>query len=285
VSDQATAGPVIRQRLDRRRPIYRCAAKHGPAASFVFLFVVAGDNASRIGYRESMTTMTTTTIKPPASGIIATKEDAQAFADSCVFLRSQWVHFATLFEGSDLKRELLQTTAPTFFGDLHALFAEHLVLHICRLTDGAQTMGRKNLTVKFLIEHSDFSAAPATLDKLQRLSDSIHRFRDVIVKARNRFISHVDLEAVRLDKPLGAASDMEWKQFWLDLQDFLELMFRHHVDPNSHFYLNGMGRMSDTDSLLKALRHAKFFEAVMSDHEITLRAARAADTSKFAGDL
>jgi hypothetical protein len=133
----------------------------------------------------------------PVSGIIATKEDVQAFADSCVLLRSQWKHFQILFEGSDLKRELLQTTAPTFFGDLHCLFVEHFVQHICRLTDNAQTMGRKNLTVKFLIEHSDFSSAPGTLDKLRRISDSIDGFRDLILNARNRFISHLDLEAVR----------------------------------------------------------------------------------------
>lgn len=229
--------------------------------------------------------MTVAMIKPPASRVIATKEDVQSFADSCVFLRSQWVHFTTLFEGSDLKRELLQTTAPTFFGDLHALFVEHLVLHICRLTDDAQTMGRKNLTVKFLMEHTDWSSAPGMLTKLTPISDSIHRFRERILPARKWFIAHLDLSAVRQDQSLGAATDTEWKQFWFDLQDFLELMFRHHVDPNSRFYLNGMARMSDTDSLLKALRHAKFFEAAMSDHEITLRVANAADTSKFAGDL
>src|SRR5271167_1753923 len=116
--------------------------------------------------------MTTTTTAVLVTGIIATKEDVQSFADSCVFLRSQWVHFTTLFEGSDLKRELLQTTAPTFFGDLHGLFVEHLVLHICRLTDGAQTMGRKNLTVKFLMEHTDWSGAPGMLAKLAPISDS-----------------------------------------------------------------------------------------------------------------
>src|SRR5262249_48226749 len=228
-----------------------------------------------------MTTMTA----PPVSGTITTKEDVQAFANSCVLLRSQWEHFRILFEGSDLRRELLQSTAPTFFRDLNRLFIEHLVLHICRLTDNAQTMGRKNLTVKFLIEHSDFSAAPDMLDKLNRISASIDAFRQKILPARHRFVSHLDLEAVRLDQPLGAASDAEWKQFWLDLQDFLELMFRHHVDPNGHFYLNNMGNLSDADSLLTALRNAKLFEAVMSDKEIAMRALRAADTSKLAGNL
>jgi hypothetical protein len=231
---------------------------------------------------EGMTPVTTGT---PVSGIIATKEDVEAFRESCVLLRSQWLHYTTLFEGSDLKREMLETTAGIFFSDLNRLFIEHLVLHICRLTDEAQTMGRKNLTAKFLIEHSDWSNAPDTLAKLTPISDSIHNFRQRILPARKWFIAHYDLSAVRLGQNLGAASDAEWKQFWLDLQDFLELLSLHHVDPNLHFYLNAAALRSDAESLLTALRNAKLFEAVISDQEIATRALRTANTSRFAGDL
>jgi hypothetical protein len=229
--------------------------------------------------------MTLVTTGTPVSGIIATKEDVEAFRESCVFLRSQWVHFTTLFRGSDLKRELLQSIAPIFFSDLHQLLTEHLVLQICRLTDEAQTRGRKNLTVKFLMEHTDWSTAPGTLGTLKAISDSIHDFRKRILPARTWFIAHLDLMAARLGDPLGAASDAEWKQFWFDLQDFLELMSLHHVDPNLHFYLNAAALTSDAESLLTALRNAKRFEAVMDDREIATHAQRAADTSKFAGDL
>jgi len=45
------------------------------------------------------------------------------------------------------------------------------------------------------------------------MSDSIHSFRKRILAARKWFIAHLDLLAVRLDQPLGAASDAEWKQF------------------------------------------------------------------------
>jgi len=221
----------------------------------------------------------------PESVIVATKEDVEAFCDSCVLLRAQWEHFTTLFEGSELKRDLLQTTAHTFFDDLNRLFIEHFVLHICRLTDNAQTMGRKNLTVKFLIEHSDFTAAPDTIEKLQRISTSIDGFRKLILPARHRFISHLDLDAVRLGNPLGAASKEMWKQFWLDLHDFLDLMHRHHIEPDGHFYLNGVSGISDANSLIMALRNAEFFRAVMSDREIATRALRATDRSKFAAML
>jgi len=217
----------------------------------------------------------------PVNGIIATKEDADSFCNSCVALRSLWVHYCTLFEGSDLKRELLWTTAPIFFGDLNVIFIEQLVQRVCRLTDNSQTAGRKNLTIKFFLEHTDFSAAPATLDKLNVLSGSIHSFRNQIVPGRNRFISHLDLEAVRLERPLGAASGAKWLEFWLDLQDFLDVLLRHH-GASGHFYSNSIGIASDADSLLTALKNAKLFHAVMGDHEITMRAMRAADTSAFA---
>ena len=124
------------------------------------------------------------TEKATSEEVIATRKDVQAFVESCVSVRSQWMHFRTLFEGADLKRELLQTTAPTFFADLRGLLIEHMVLHICRLTDGAQTMGRKNLTTKFLVEYSDWSNAPDTFAKAKAINDSIHNFRDRIVSAR-----------------------------------------------------------------------------------------------------
>jgi hypothetical protein len=56
-----------------------------------------------------------------------------------------------------------------------------LVLHICKLTNNAQTRGRKNVTIKFLIEHSDFSAAPEMLDRLNRINNSIDAFRQKIL--------------------------------------------------------------------------------------------------------
>jgi hypothetical protein len=179
---------------------------------------------------------------------LVTKDDVKAFRDTCVLLRSLWRHYQIWLEGSPL----LQSIAPIFFVDIHALFVRNLILEVCKITDPARTIGRTNLTVKFLIDCSDFSSAPNTLDMLKRLDDSMHAFRDKIVAARNRFIAHFDRESVQLGQSLGGASQEDWLQFWLDLQDFLDIMHKLYVDPNSHFYLNGIAQ-SDAERLVKAL--------------------------------
>jgi hypothetical protein len=166
-----------------------------------------------------------------------------------------WEHHRILFEDSDLKREL--GIAPIFFSDLRALFVRNLVLEVCKIADPARTGGRTNLTVKFLIEHSDFSSTPATLDRLKRLSDSIHAFRDKIVPARNRLIAHLDRES-QFGQPLGGAPQEDWLQFWFDLQDFLNIIYKHYVDPNG-FYLNGVSQPSDAHMLVMALKDSTYF--------------------------
>jgi AbiU2 len=226
-----------------------------------------------------------TTSAPKASQMntVVTKEDVEAFAQSCVLLRSMWWHYHTLFEVSKLRRELLAAVAPTFFSDVCAMLREHLVLHICRLTDNEQTMGRKNLTVKWLMAHADFSAEPAKVERLRHLSDSINDFRKTILPARNRFISHVDLEAVRAGQPLGGASQEQWQQFWLVLQDFLQIIHQRYVDASGYFYLNGIAMLTDTDALVGALVNSERFRTVISDGEVATRALRISDACKFAG--
>jgi hypothetical protein len=218
--------------------------------------------------------MTTTTPSVSAA-------DVTAFTNFCVSLRSFWRHYQIVFEGTDLQRELLQSIAPTFFGDLNQLLIEHLILQICKITDPEESLGRKNLTVKFLLNNSDFSATPGQLDKLKRLSDSMHNFRAKIVPARNRLIGHLDRESVLLGQSLGGAENSEWNQFWLDLQGFLQIVHERYIDPKGHFYLNGVAQLSDADYLVKALKESTYFHALLDDRTMTRKAGDVAFASKY----
>jgi hypothetical protein len=207
--------------------------------------------------------------------------DVEAFCTFCVSLRSFWRHYQIVFEGTDLQRELLQKMAHTFFRDLNQLLVEHLILQICKITDPEESMGRKNLTVKFLLNNSDFSTTPSDLDKLRRLSDNMHQFRAKIVPARNKLIGHLDRESVLLGQPLGGADESEWQHFWLDLQDFLQIIHKRYIDADGHFYLNGIGQLSDADSLVKALKESTYFHAILNDKTLTKKAADVAFASKY----
>ena len=117
-----------------------------------------------------------------------TKEDVDAFTGDCLRLRAIWHHYQTLFEYSQLRRELLDSVAGTFFRDINLILIGQMILQICRITDPIQMRGRTNLTVKTLIALSDFSSEPGRLEKLERLSERMHDFRKLIEPTRNRFL-------------------------------------------------------------------------------------------------
>jgi hypothetical protein len=127
--------------------------------------------------------------------------------------------------------------------------------------------------------YCDFSTAPGKFEKLKQISERIHKFREIILPARNRYISHLDVEAIRDGDALGGAGDEWWREFWLDLQDFLHILYGHYI--SADFYLNNISGMSDATSLVKALKQSKYFEALLDDARTTQRASEVAQGSPF----
>lgn len=109
----------------------------------------------------------------------------------------------------------------------------------------------------------------------------MHGFRAQIILARNKLIGHLDRHSVHDGKELGAADKKLWNQFWLDLQDFLHILHKRYVDPQSVFYLNGVGQLSDADSLVKALKESTYFQTLLADRTLTSKCADVAFGSKY----
>ena len=180
-------------------------------------------------------------------------EDIETFANYCVFMRSIYLHTRELFETSSIEdRSLMQRTAGTFFGDLNRVLNEYVILQVCKITDPAHDRNNDNHTIAFLLKHYDFSSDPPILKRLTELHASMQAFRQKILPARHKLISHLDRAAILAARPLDAATDEEWSQFWLDLQDFICIVHRKVID--SSFHLNGVAGRSDAGDLLKALR-------------------------------
>jgi hypothetical protein len=210
-----------------------------------------------------------------------TRRDVKKFIDYCVILRAFWIHYQTIFEGSELQRELLQNTAHKFFSDLNRMLIEHLILQICKLTDPELTMGKRNLTIPFLVKNADFAGTPRDMTKLKRITARIDKFRKRILSARNRLISHLDLDAAFGRKSLGGAPVTAWRKFWLDLQDLVAILYKRYVNAQDPFYLNGVAMVSDADQLLQAIKESAYFRVLLDDKDLTRRVSDVAFRSKY----
>jgi hypothetical protein len=203
----------------------------------------------------------------------STAPDIAIFAENCVFMRSIYLHAKTLFELSSAEdKDRMARTANTLFGDLNRMFVEYMILLVCKITDPAKDAhNNDNHSVAFLLQHYDFSDDSATTKRLVNLADRLHAFRKKVIGARNKVISHSDREAIRAGRPLGAAPDGDWNEFWLDLQEFVCIV--HEKVLGTSFYINGVAMLSDADGLLKALKHADCFDELIKDPALTQRCA------------
>jgi hypothetical protein len=100
------------------------------------------------------------------------------------------------------------------------------------------------------------------------LAVELQAFRRKLVPARNKLISHSDRAAVLAGQTLGGVSQRESDQFWLDLQDFICIVYEKVV--GTYFYINGVSMLSDADGLLKALKQAESFDQLLSAADATL---------------
>jgi HEPN superfamily AbiU2-like protein len=182
------------------------------------------------------------------------QDDIEIFANYCVFMRSIYLHACELFETSSAEdKALMGATAGMFFGDLNQMLKEYIILQVCKITDPAHDVhNNDNHTIAFLLERYDFSSDPSISKRLTDLLASMRAFRDKLRSARNKLISHLDRDTILAGRPLGVATDEDWNQFWLDLQDFVCIVHRKVI--GSSFYLNGVAGRSDAGDLLKALK-------------------------------
>ncbi|HWY62178.1 MAG TPA: hypothetical protein VNW15_09795 [Rhizomicrobium sp.] len=206
------------------------------------------------------------------------KEDIKVFADTCAFSRSVYLHFKTLFETStDEDRARMARAAETLFGDLHKILVEYIILQICKITDPAQDFKKNdNHTVAFLLQHYGVMGDPQIGQRLTELDQKTQAFRQKLLPARNKLISHADRAAILAGNTLGGAPQADWDQFWLDLEELVNII--HERVTGEQFKVTEIGMLTDADGLLKALHHAEHFDQLLSDKtpNVAKRAAEVA---------
>lgn len=150
-----------------------------------------------------------------------------------------WFEYKELFASKESRIKLLNEAAPSFFYIVQRRLWESILLHICRLTDPAQTAGKRNASINSIsqfITDEGFGNQESCL--VVQLMEASSFSRDW----RNRYISHSDFDlAINLTaKPLEEANSEK-------VERVLEL-FQKYINLFQNYYFNVTTALNLIDS-------------------------------------
>jgi AbiU2 len=142
----------------------------------------------------------------------------------------QYHNYKVLFDGYDGNKPRYENIAPNALGYLASALKEHVILQVCKLSDPLRDhRGNENLSIQFFVKHAEFSD-PVAKHKLERLAEKLETFGKKLRPARDKIISHFDRKTIHDGKPLGAAEPEEWKGYWFDLEQFVEILYERYFN-------------------------------------------------------
>ncbi len=149
-------------------------------------------------------------------------------------LHLNWKEYRTLFAESPETIEVLNATAPRFFYRLDRFLWNDVLLHLCRITDPPQSVGKSNLTIQRLPPLLTDATLRSNVEALvEKAKNSTSFARDW----RNRHLSHRDLEHAKDPKtnPLAAASRADVEEALDNLRSVLNAVKVHFEDHPTHY--------------------------------------------------
>ena len=108
-----------------------------------------------------------------------------------VWLYSEWIEFAELYENKPSRIDLMNEAAPYFFRIVQAVLFEDIILGISRITDSPTSFGKKeNLTIYKI---PDLITDEKFKNKLSSFIEDVKQETSFCRDWRNRRLAHLDL--------------------------------------------------------------------------------------------
>lgn len=166
-----------------------------------------------------------------------------------------WGEYKCLFSDSEASVDLLNSTAPAFFGRVQHLLWSETLLALCRLTDPSAIRGRRNLSLAQLateITDPHLRSSFALLERTAR--DRTEFARDW----RNRHLAHRDLLWSKDPSahPLERATREQVELALGAIRDALNLI-QSHFEGNATCYGHSIEPLGGSATLLHRLRGAR----------------------------
>lgn len=141
------------------------------------------------------------------SAIALDAKMAEKFAELCRQAHSAWIIHKTLYDDNPSLGNMGRSACIEFLGHLNPITREYALHQIIKLHDPANQSGRQNLTLDFVIKCGAWDSK--TLNRLSSIRQELEVLLPVADKsdglgaARNRILSHNDLETILQNRRLG----------------------------------------------------------------------------------
>lgn len=156
------------------------------------------------------------------------------------WLHHKWDQYVELYGTAETRLAILNEAAPMFFRVVQDTLWDDVLLHIARLTDSPQSMGKPNLSIRRFPGEIDHEP---TKVNVQALVDDALTASEFCRDWRNRHIAHKDL-ALALNRsviPLKPASRAKVKVAIQALDAVLNGVAHHYLDSETVFDQQGAG--------------------------------------------
>jgi hypothetical protein len=151
----------------------------------------------------------------------------QAISGELGEIHLKWLLFSQLYEDEEIV-DLLNESAPTFFGVCQSVFLNDIILSISRLTDSSKTGSKENLTLARILDSIDPSLVQLKAELVETL-EIIKNSCDFARKHRNRRVAHIDLKTYFQDhpEPLLSITKEKIEEALLGLRTFVNKVELH----------------------------------------------------------
>jgi hypothetical protein len=169
-----------------------------------------------------------------------------------IWLHVKWQWYRELFAVSQEQVDLLNRSAPDFFGFLFEALLDDVLLHMGRLTDPPRSAGRDTLSVKRLpLLISDGRLKNRVVRLLKRLDAKVQKVRI----RRNKFLAHRDLAAVLKKRPNYLPSRKKVEETLAVLRAVLNEV-ENHYEKGRTAYDHSIGPLGGPFALIRRLEVA-----------------------------
>ena len=197
----------------------------------------------------------------------------ESLQDDLVWLHGRWKLYRQLYGVSELRIELLNETASSFFHQLQNTLLDDVTLSIARMTEKKEVAGRENLVLAQLIDKLDKSEFSELRSRLEEQLDEIEKVCEPLRKNRHRLIAHRDLEAAISDsEDLPGISRAMIEDALEEIRTFMNAVQGYFADSETgyeHFVMK-----ADAESLVVSLKKAVEYDDAVDEGLISRKRLR-----------